>query len=315
MKKPLITVIICTINRLEPITRCLQGLANQSQKQFEVIIIDGRGDNLLTKRLINFQNLLSLKHFVINQHNLPLARNLGISHATAPLIAFIDDDAVPRSHWIESILKIHRSHPNTVLFAGKIKADSSDYLARFSQTFFSHGDYPKPITLAPGVNLVLNYPLFQSLVLATKVDRKQVFNNSMIAAGDDTELCSFIHFQLRGQMIYHPSFEVIHQYRTTWRKFIKRQFQYAWGDTIVSQIYPSVSLIQGYRRMLKLPVELLLPLLIFAYPLRQAFRFSQAYGWYWFPASLVREIAYSAGVYYSQLAGLKAGKKVVALDT
>ena len=51
------------------------------------------------------------------------ARNFALETARTPLVAFIDDDAIPVPEWAEELLRNFRAHPEDAIVAGPIEAD------------------------------------------------------------------------------------------------------------------------------------------------------------------------------------------------
>jgi GT2 family glycosyltransferase len=48
------------------------------------------------------------------------ARNLGLNHAESPVVAFLDDDALPADTWLSSLLQGLADYPNYIAFGGRV---------------------------------------------------------------------------------------------------------------------------------------------------------------------------------------------------
>jgi len=98
----LVTIIIPTYNRYEPLNNLLKDLEKQIYTNFEVIIIDQ--SHPFQKE---FYNKFNLKHHVIRQMEPALwrARNSGIESAKSEYLLFLDDDSRIESNWILEHLK------------------------------------------------------------------------------------------------------------------------------------------------------------------------------------------------------------------
>src|SRR3989304_9762953 len=95
-----ISVIINTINRDQEVARCLESLKRQTDKDFEVIIVD-QSKNRRTKTVCRPYNL---KYYRLRKRkNLAHSRNFGVNMAAGKIVAFIDDDAEPAADWVEQI--------------------------------------------------------------------------------------------------------------------------------------------------------------------------------------------------------------------
>ena len=90
--KNLISVIIPSYNSENHIERCITSVLNQTNKNFEIIIVDNYSDD---KPLEIINNLKSNKIRIFNinnKGNISVSRNLGIKMAYGNWIAFLDSD-------------------------------------------------------------------------------------------------------------------------------------------------------------------------------------------------------------------------------
>ncbi len=97
--KPLVSVIICTYNRLNHLKNCLDSMLDQTYDKFEVIIVNGPSTDG-TKNLINLYPFRSIQQ--TKKGGLSEARNLGLREAKGEIVAFIDDDAIADKNWVKS---------------------------------------------------------------------------------------------------------------------------------------------------------------------------------------------------------------------
>ena len=97
--RPLVSVLICTYNRVDDLKKCLDSMLDQTYDNFEVIVINGPStdetENLLKK--YPFKCLGQKKKGGLSE-----ARNLGVREAKGEIVAFIDDDAVADKNWVKS---------------------------------------------------------------------------------------------------------------------------------------------------------------------------------------------------------------------
>jgi len=108
----MLSVIIPTYNESDVVSDCLDSLAKQSYKDFEVIVVDDGStdktwdllsklekDNPLEKRNLRLEILKQ-------QHEGPgAARNLGVSKAKGEILVFIDADMTFDSNFLKSLVK------------------------------------------------------------------------------------------------------------------------------------------------------------------------------------------------------------------
>lgn len=101
-------VVVCahTMERLGDIAACLAGLAAQRRPADEIVCVVDHADDLRTAIDALVAEAGWRVRVVANAHRRGLsgARNTGIEATSAPLIAFIDDDAVPHRDWLAELL-------------------------------------------------------------------------------------------------------------------------------------------------------------------------------------------------------------------
>ncbi len=103
---PLISVIIPVYNVEQHLEKCLESVSKQTFRDFEVICVDdGSTDNsaAILKEFVKKD-----KRFrIITQKNmgLSIARNVGLAHAKANYIAYVDSDDFVHTHFLEMLYK------------------------------------------------------------------------------------------------------------------------------------------------------------------------------------------------------------------
>lgn len=109
------SVIVVSRHRAAALVRCLVGLTQQDHSQFEVIVVaDPVG-------VAAAQGMgLTIKVVAFDQPNISAARNAGLALAAAPVVAFIDDDAVPEPTWL-SRLAAPFADPKVVASTGFVR--------------------------------------------------------------------------------------------------------------------------------------------------------------------------------------------------
>ena len=103
---PQISVVVCTYRRAEKLTACLDALARQTiRDRVEVIVVDDGPDDA-TAAVASRHDVRLIRH--PQNRGLAAARNTGIEAATAPIVAFTDDDCVPADDWLEALARALR---------------------------------------------------------------------------------------------------------------------------------------------------------------------------------------------------------------
>jgi len=104
--QPDISVVICTYNRRALLSSALNSLLEQraGDVDYEIIVVDNNSPpdtQALVEELARTDDRL---HYLreTRQGN-AYARNTGVEHARAPIVAFVDDDVTVRENWVETI--------------------------------------------------------------------------------------------------------------------------------------------------------------------------------------------------------------------
>lgn len=91
--KPSLSIIIPALNEEKSIGNLLKDLSNQTFKDFEVIIVDGKSEDKTTTKAKSFTaKLSSLKIITSNKRNVSHQRNLGAKNARSDWLLFMDAD-------------------------------------------------------------------------------------------------------------------------------------------------------------------------------------------------------------------------------
>ncbi|MBW4510105.1 MAG: glycosyltransferase family 2 protein [Scytonematopsis contorta HA4267-MV1] len=99
-----LTVIIPTYHRPQDLARCLGALAQQSRQPNQIIVVVRDTDTQTWNFLESFNSgSLSLQTATVRTPGVIAAMNTGLDTATGDIIAFTDDDAEPRTDWLERI--------------------------------------------------------------------------------------------------------------------------------------------------------------------------------------------------------------------
>lgn len=103
---PRITACICTHNRPGYVRDCLDGLARQTvdPHAFEILIVDSGSTGDTPAELAAMVGETANARLIrLERAGVSVARNAGADAATGDYIAYIDDDAIPGTDWIEQI--------------------------------------------------------------------------------------------------------------------------------------------------------------------------------------------------------------------
>ena len=158
MSAPAVSVVTATHNRADRLGALLAGLRAQTlpAEAFEVVIVDDASSDE-TPELLERESRrgdLRLRTLRNEQARGPAtARNRGWRLATAPLIAFTDDDCVPTGPWLQALLAAAAERPEAII-TGRTLPDPSetDALGPYAKTVSVTGPSPALRDLQRGLS-------------------------------------------------------------------------------------------------------------------------------------------------------------------
>ncbi len=203
--------------------RLLKSLNKLTPLPDEVIIIDDRSTDQtpdLLRRWKDLDNGICKKIVLKNQNKGPAhSRNIGIELASNKLVAFVDDDVVIKSDWIEKITSpLINTHKSLVGVGGVVKAFKKHVI---SQYYVIHNILEAPIQLnyLPTVNCCFKK---KHLMAVGGFDEKFLF-----AGGEDTDLClrlkkmGFFFDKVQDAIVYHDFSPNFIDFCQTWLRYGK----------------------------------------------------------------------------------------------
>ncbi len=109
------SVIICTRNRPDDVTRCLISLSKQTRPPEELIIVDSSDiplneDKKFIEMFDKFFSQSSVQYLHTNP-GLTYQRNRGIEQARSDIIYFFDDDVELKENYLEIMQETFTNHP------------------------------------------------------------------------------------------------------------------------------------------------------------------------------------------------------------
>ena len=101
-----ISLIMATISRVKEVQRFIESLIAQTNRHFELIVVDQNPDDRLVPVLNNAHFMgITLRHIRQAEPNQCLARNVGLANASMDVVAFPDDDCWYEPRTIELVLE------------------------------------------------------------------------------------------------------------------------------------------------------------------------------------------------------------------
>lgn len=229
------SVIIAVYERVQELTELLSSLEKQTDKDFEVLVIDD-GSAIPIKEVVEkFSTQLNIRYFYKRNSGPALSRNFGMEKASGNYFIFLDSDTIVPAHYIETVRK-QLTEAYTDSFGGPDAADESfselQKAISFSMTsFLTTGGIR-----GGGQQLGKFQPRsFNMGMSRNSFQKTKGFGNLRI--GEDPDLSMTLWENgFETQLIKEAL--VFHKRRTTLRKFVKQVYRFGIARPILNQRHP-----------------------------------------------------------------------------
>jgi GT2 family glycosyltransferase len=119
-----ISAVVCTHNRYETLGDTLDSLTDQDlpPEDYEVLVVDNSTDLHAQGRFWRVTRLAGNARKIIEPvPGLSRARNIGLREAVSPIVAYIDDDAVPGRAWLSALAQLFEANPEVGICGGPVE--------------------------------------------------------------------------------------------------------------------------------------------------------------------------------------------------
>lgn len=116
-----ISAIICTYERYDLLPKAIGSLAKQTlaYDDFEIIVVDNSPDHAYSAQIAkHFEPIPNLQWIIEKTPGLSNARNVGTRAAKAPIVAFMDDDAIASPGWLKAYVSAFAAFGGSAAVAG-----------------------------------------------------------------------------------------------------------------------------------------------------------------------------------------------------
>lgn len=124
MDAPDVTVAVVVKNRAAMMQRCLDGIAAQAGVPYEVVVVDNESTDgtweLLTERAAASNGCVRVAR---EPGTVGRVRNVALSMARAPVIAYVDSDCVPEPDWLVTGVRALERDPHLGVVQGRTRPD------------------------------------------------------------------------------------------------------------------------------------------------------------------------------------------------
>ena len=202
MQEPSVTIVVPTKNRADLVVDCVTSiLAQTGDHGYEVVVVD----NGSTDGTAEAVDALAAEHPGVVRRvyktglGINVPRNAGVAAARAPLIAFLDDDAVVPETYVAAIVDGVARHPTVYCFGGRVRTRFEGPLPPWCgkepfEPELELGTVDRPIAQAMGGNLIARRSAFE---------RVGPFDEGIALCGDEMEWQQRVQ-TLGGGVVYLP---------------------------------------------------------------------------------------------------------------
>jgi glycosyltransferase involved in cell wall biosynthesis len=120
MPDPRISAIVCTHNREQYLGAAIDSLLQQDFPDYEVIVVDNASSDR-TREIVEARiGYPQLSYVYEGVTGLSVARNTGANKARAPILTYLDDDAVASPQWLRVIYDAYENNAKLAIAGGKV---------------------------------------------------------------------------------------------------------------------------------------------------------------------------------------------------
>ena len=225
---PRVSVVVCSYNGARTIRDTLEGLKRLEYPDFEVIVVNDGSTDATPQIAAEYQaKLISTQN-----RGLSAARNTGWQQATGEIVAYIDDDAYPDTHWLHYLA---------------YRFMTGDWVGVGGPNIAPPGDGPIAdcVANAPGgpVHVLVTDTEAEHIPGCNMAFRREAleavggFDVRYRAAGDDVDLCW--RLQARGGRIgFHAGAMDWHHRRNSLAMYWRQQKGYGKAEALLEEKWP-----------------------------------------------------------------------------
>ncbi len=257
-----ISIVIATHNRVNYLTKAIDSLHNQTldKSRYEVIIVDNASTDETKEMVVEkMQYFTNMVYVYESTPGTNFARNTGIRKAQGTYIAFMDDDAIAATQWLDRIIHNFQTvSPMPGIVGGKVspiwEAQKPSWITNKLLGALSIVDYAQSPTFLEekflfSVNIAFPCQLLKEFGgFDTRLCRK---GKNLIT---NDEILIAIKLKKAGyKFFYDPSIHVEHiipRSRLTPEWFIRRIDAQGYSDAIMWKLLEKPSMLQWSKRIL-----------------------------------------------------------------
>lgn len=233
--KPTISIIIAIFNRKDELFELLNSLSHQTDKAFEVIVVDDGSQIALLPTVELFQEMLDIKFYRKTNSGPGLTRNFGARKAKNEWLTFVDSDVIVERDYIENIKKNITEIPCDA-YGGADKAHKGFNLMQKAISYSMTSVFTTGGIRGSKKAVTKFQP--RSFNMGVKKDVfEKVGGFSEMRIGEDPDL-SMTLWENGYTTAFFDNIGVYHKRRVDFGKFSKQVYQFGCARPILNQRHP-----------------------------------------------------------------------------
>lgn len=212
-----IAIVICTYNRDKYLKEALESIAAQTFNRtfFEAAIIDNNSTDstaAVAKTFIETNSTLKIRYFFEKQKGLSFARNRGIQETSAPVIAYVDDDAILSPDYLKELDRFFKTNISAVGAGGRVIPKYEEdkepvWMNKYLNGFIGKVEFGNE---TKKFSKKMKYPAGCNMIYKREILQKAGgFNNELTFRSDDKDI--FLRIKnFSGEIYYLPGAYVYH---------------------------------------------------------------------------------------------------------
>jgi GT2 family glycosyltransferase len=256
------SVIVPTYNRVSLLKNTLNSLFRQDFSDFEIIVVNDVSTDSTDEYMKSIAAEKNIQYLQHENRGLAATRDAGLKIARGTYIAFTDDDCVLPENWLSQLYTIFREQHAVCIGGSCVTGNPENHFAEANDMM---QNYFKQVGNKPSSTV----PFFTGNNVAyTRAVLEQVGGpDKRFRMGAEDRDLLFRVARTGGRIVYAPSIAIQHFNDSTFRSFVRHQFEF--GEGSFSYYHLTASLEQ---RPSAFPLTVYLGLFTYPFKLRKTGR-------------------------------------------
>lgn len=230
-----ISIIVAIFNRKDELFELLNSLIAQTDKNFEVIIVDDGSLVDLLPTVETFKEMLEIQYFKKENSGPGLSRNYGAKRAKNDWLVFVDSDVIVEKDYIENIKK-NLEKTECAAFGGADKAHKGFNILQKAISYSMTSVFTTGGIRGSKKAVTKFQPRSFNMGVSKEIFLK-IGGFSEMRIGEDPDLSMTI-WENGHQTAFFDDIGVYHKRRTDLGKFSKQVYQFGCARPILNQRHP-----------------------------------------------------------------------------